>query len=1616
MNSTNGALDFDVVVRDRDSKKVFDNLERQVLGLTQSADKGISSLDATFSRLGQVAAGAFAFTELVSLPGQIVKVRGEFQQLEIALNTMLGSKAKGDKLLGEIVTTAATTPFGLKDLASATKQLLAYGSASESVIGEIRMLGDVASGVSVPIGDLVYLYGTLRSQGRAYAVDIRQFAGRGIPIYAELAKVLGVGVGEVNNLVEAGKVGFPQVEQAFRNMTATGGMFGGLMDAQSKSLTGLIERLKDGIDVAYNEIGKANEGLAADVITGATVAVENYQRIGDILTILIATYGAYKAAVIAVNATNMASSSSSLIAEANALAQSLTVTQQAGIAKQGLVKGSLEYANAVKTSVTATLSENEAKITQLALEVNQASQKRKLAAESLLAAQARTVALREELATVTASAGAEISAAKTKRIASIQKKLDTSITNENTLAQASNNAVKDLGAKRGALMTLSVQTETLAKNVSTAAEVRYTAAQSLRMQLTRQMIALQTAFNATLLANPIVATTVALVALAGAVWYLSDSTTAAELAQKSINQTLEEQKKKKEDLISKTSQLTSVVNSETATAFAQLQAYNALKALYPILLQNIDLHKFKLMGVTEQQKLLNAAMDQMGIANTSSAFDAANKKVDELSKKLDVLRKQQASGIGAGSLAMPIAETQKALEAARIEAEKLGGQVKQNTADSWESNTPVEEKIKHYEKLQSDLLNQRKGIEDNINGLKKAGAAASDLNVFFATMSLTGLNQQLDQVGGKLLAMQGKPNALFGGNKGYWEKLKTDANEKRDALGISQVGSTEWKQLTKEIDEADKKLQAYSATKKKAEKKVPERDKPQPFGSLAYYEQIARKADEVISKTPGTKTDVLAKQNQIKIDAEKKAEEIRKSLAVKSFEEELEEKKKVYELYQRWIDAYGQKSADEQFKSLISSNKNYVAYLDQEIQKLQSIQNFTPLNKTDTERLLNLQSERTEAIGGPSKVDQYRESLEAAKNEAASLTEYIGFLKQAQDSLNSAAPTSDVIDQRKITIDAKIEAEKQRKQLLSEFLLNTEESEEKRLEIENHYAELRNALEERSQGEKTEAYQKAMDLINRKESEELQERKIRIREASQEYKALIKAVENAGTSSGLFDQINRQKDLVANLIASEGYSDAAMQEQRKLADMQRAMYMQIAGAVGELGDALQNVGGIVGNIGQALSGIASQGNNLVTVFDKNASASQKWGAAVQSVSNLIGIIANSARQRKEAETAYYNSVIGQQSQYNILLNDAIGMQSEMNGSVFITDYAGKMTDGIRMMADAQAGYQKSLQALEEGRAKIGQRDKVDWGKVGSGAASGAVLGAAIGSAIPVIGNIVGGVVGGLVGGIAGLFGGKKKKDQYGGLLEVFPELIDQAGNFNKVLADTLIANNLVDDTTKMLLQDTIAWTEQLEKAKEQIESVITELAGGLGDGIRSELVGAFEDGTSAAEAWGAGVSRILKDLISQTLFSQLFAADFKKLQAEMEASYGLQGDQNFVDDIVRFYETAGSKAQTYLDALAAAQAEGEKYGLDLFNKTAGKKTDPLSGSIQGMSQETASVLAGQFNAIRITNADISASMRQMLIYQANISRNSDLLRYMPMMEEMVYEMKKWNGNSMRWWG
>lgn len=267
-----------------------------------TAEKEGSRIDNIFRKITVAATGFFTAQQALEYAQKIAQVRGEYQQLEVAFNTMLGSKAKADALMTQLVNTAAKTPFDLVGVSSSAKQLLAYGIAADKVNDTLVRLGNIAAGLSIPLQDIAWLYGTTMTQGRLYAEDLNQFTGRGIPMIRELAKELGVAENEVKALVSEGKVGFPEVQKVIENLTNSGGMFYNLMEEQSKTITGKISNMSDAISVMLNEVGKANEGTINSILETGISAIENYEEIGKVIGDLVLMYGTYKAAIITISA------------------------------------------------------------------------------------------------------------------------------------------------------------------------------------------------------------------------------------------------------------------------------------------------------------------------------------------------------------------------------------------------------------------------------------------------------------------------------------------------------------------------------------------------------------------------------------------------------------------------------------------------------------------------------------------------------------------------------------------------------------------------------------------------------------------------------------------------------------------------------------------------------------------------------------------------------------------------------------------------------------------------------------------------------------------------------------------------------------------------------------------------------------------------------------------------------------------------------------------------------------------------------------------------------------------------------------------------------------------
>lgn len=295
-------LHFDITGDNSNFLRKLREVETGVTNTSKEIEKNGLGIEDMFNKMTKAAAAFGAGFTAKELIQNIIQVRGEFQQLEVAFTTMLGSSEKANVLMAQLTETAAKTPFDLQGVANGARQLLAYGTSAEDVNETLIRLGNIAAGLSQPLGDLVYLYGTTMTQGRLYTQDLNQFTGRGIPMIKELAKEFGVAESEIKGMVEAGMIGFPEVQKVIQNLTNEGGMFFNLMQEQSKTITGQISNIGDSFSMMLNEIGKANEGIINDALSSVSYLIENYEKVGKILIELVGTYGAYRTALMAITA------------------------------------------------------------------------------------------------------------------------------------------------------------------------------------------------------------------------------------------------------------------------------------------------------------------------------------------------------------------------------------------------------------------------------------------------------------------------------------------------------------------------------------------------------------------------------------------------------------------------------------------------------------------------------------------------------------------------------------------------------------------------------------------------------------------------------------------------------------------------------------------------------------------------------------------------------------------------------------------------------------------------------------------------------------------------------------------------------------------------------------------------------------------------------------------------------------------------------------------------------------------------------------------------------------------------------------------------------------------
>lgn len=327
------SIKFDTIVETAKVVSGFRDIQNAVHKTAERVEKDGKSIADVISNIQNsmnIAIGGWSIGKFVN---QMMQVRGQFQQTEMAFKTMLQSEEKADALMKQLIRTAAVTPFGVEDVTEGAKQLLAFNVAAEDVNKTLIGLGDVAAGMGLNLKDLVMLYGTTIAKGKMDTMDLYQFLNRGIPIADEIAKVMGLDVTnaikEVQKQIKAGKVTSDIFIQAMQSMTAEGSKFGGLMEAQSKTITGQISNIEDAIEQMFNDLGKSQEGVINTGLGVVSTLVENWETVGKVLMTVVAAYGAYKAAVITMTAISKAQVAWKSAKAFLSLAKSITTAKDA---------------------------------------------------------------------------------------------------------------------------------------------------------------------------------------------------------------------------------------------------------------------------------------------------------------------------------------------------------------------------------------------------------------------------------------------------------------------------------------------------------------------------------------------------------------------------------------------------------------------------------------------------------------------------------------------------------------------------------------------------------------------------------------------------------------------------------------------------------------------------------------------------------------------------------------------------------------------------------------------------------------------------------------------------------------------------------------------------------------------------------------------------------------------------------------------------------------------------------------------------------------------------------------------------------------------------------------
>ena len=271
-------------------------LKDEYAAFKEEAGEAVKTNEGFTVSLGKVAGLIGGAAALKQLAAQVVRVRGEFQDMETAIETLVGKDMAG-KLMPQIKEMAKISPLTMTDIVGAEKMMLGFNIDAEKSIDYLKAISDISMGNSQKFNSLTLAFSQMSAAGRLLGQDLNQMIGQGFNPLQVISEKTGKSIAQLKEEMSKGAISAEMVQQAFLDATSAGGKFYNMSENASKTINGQISMMQDAMDAVFNEIGMKTEGIIIKSIKAATSLIQNYEKIGKVLVGLVTTYGAYRTAV-----------------------------------------------------------------------------------------------------------------------------------------------------------------------------------------------------------------------------------------------------------------------------------------------------------------------------------------------------------------------------------------------------------------------------------------------------------------------------------------------------------------------------------------------------------------------------------------------------------------------------------------------------------------------------------------------------------------------------------------------------------------------------------------------------------------------------------------------------------------------------------------------------------------------------------------------------------------------------------------------------------------------------------------------------------------------------------------------------------------------------------------------------------------------------------------------------------------------------------------------------------------------------------------------------------------------------------------------------------------------